>query len=341
MRTLPRLALTLCVLVLFSGAFTTCQAEDISAKRTFFAMDTVMTLNVPSADEELLDQCTARVMALEQLLSVTDEGSEIFALNTFGEAALSEDTEAILRFALDMGADTDGALDITLYPIVRAWGFTTGTYRVPSEQEISELLKSVDYRRVTLSDGYACLESGMMADLGSVAKGYAADELACLLRENGVTSGLLDLGGNLYCLGSKENNQPWRVALKDPQGTGYAAALEISDCAVVTSGCYERCFEAEDGTVYGHIFDPESGCPVDNGILSVTVIGKQAALCDALSTALFAMGTQRAAAYLKTQPDAEAILFCEDKRIWATQGLSSSLTLLGEYADWTIEWIDR
>lgn len=332
----------LAVIALYNGALAQADgASEQGGKITFFAMDTVMNINVPDADDALLNQCAARVDEMERLWSVTDETSEIARLNANGEAAISPDTEAILSFALNMCVDTDGALDITMYPISRAWGFTTGEYRVPTQKEIDTLLADVDYRRVNVSDGTTSIDAGCMVDLGSVAKGWATNELVQLLEDAGIKSGLLDLGGNIYCIGSKSGGAKWKIALKDPLGDEYCAALEVSDCAVVTSGCYERYFVAEDGTTYGHIFDPATGRPVDNGMLSVTVIGRDAAMCDALSTALFVMGRDKAIDYISRYPELNAVLVCDDEKIYATDGIRDSFTPMGDYVNWEMCWIER
>ena len=316
-----------------------CFSAQAAESRTFFAMDTVMTLQAPSAGEALLDRCEARVAELEEKLSVTEEGSWIARLNA-GEAVNADDeVRALIAFALQMGAETDGALDITLYPIVRAWGFTTGDYRVPSDDEISALLSHVDYRAVSVSDAEIRLPEGAMIDLGSIAKGYASDVLAELLRENGVESALMDLGGNVYCVGSKENGKPWRVGIQSPDGDGYIAALSVSDCAVVTSGAYERYFESE-GVRYGHIFDPSTGRPVSGDLLSVTVIGENGARCDALSTALFVMGSEKACAWLEAHDDVEALLL-NAEGLMITEGLRGCMKISENYADRVIRWIER
>lgn len=329
-----RFSMLLALLTLFSSA---C-AE---TSRTFFAMDTVMTLWAADAPGALLEACEAEVMRLEALLSATDPDSEIYRLNSTGQAALSPDTMALLQFARDMGECTGGALDVTLYPIVRAWGFTTGGTRVPDAAELRQLLPLVDYRQIALhADGTALLPEGVMVDLGGVAKGYASDGIADQLRQAGVQSALIDLGGNLYCLGTKADGSDWRVGVRNPLGDGYCAALSVRDRAVVTSGNYERAFIAEDGTRYGHIFDPGTGYPVDGDLLSATIIGREGALCDALSTALFVMGSAQAAEYLKGQDEVEAILMCADGRILATAGLRETLRPMGEFEAWEIQWIE-
>lgn len=329
------LAAALAYLLLAAPAYA-CAEES----RTFFAMDTAMSLRIWGGDSALADACVARIEQLEALFSPTAEDSEIARLNRYGACELSEPTSELLNFALDICEATGGALDVTLYPVVRAWGFTTGEYRVPDEAELSALLAHVDYRGVQLSAGAASLEPGAMVDLGSVAKGYASDELAELLRAGGVTSALIDLGGNIYCLGGKADGSDWRIGVRDPFGEGYCAVLTRSDCAIVTSGSYERYFEAADGTRYGHIFDPSSGRPVENDLVSVTVTGESGALCDALSTALFVMGSERAAGFLSGRSDVSAILMRSDETFLVSRALAGSFAPAGAFDSWTVEWLD-
>lgn len=169
---------------------------------TVFAMDTVMSLSVYGE----MTGCVTGGRALKRmkgLFSVTDENSEIHELNSRGKAKLSEDTERLLESALKMCSRTQGTLDISIYPVVKSWGFTTGEYHVPGKEERAQLLENVDYRKIRLTSGHASLEPDMEIDLGSVAKGYTGDELLALLRENGITSALLNLGGNVQDLGKQ------------------------------------------------------------------------------------------------------------------------------------------
>ena len=333
-RALPALAL----LLLLATA-----AARADASHTFFAMDTVMTVTVPDANSALLTACEEEVRRLEALFSVTDEASEIARLNAAGKAALSDETAAVLRFALDMGDKTGGALDVTLYPVVRAWGFTTaaGDYRVPDDDELAALTALVDWRQVALEGAEASLPEGAMVDLGAVVKGYASDRLAALLREGGTGSALIDLGGNICCVGAKQNGKAWRIGIRDPKDTsGFVGALSVTDKAVVTSGSYERFFTAEDGAVYGHIFDPATGRPADSGVISATVVGENGMLCDALSTALYVMGVEKAGELLKTIDGVDAVLVDEDGVLWITRGLKDAFTPMGAYAWAAVRYLD-
>ena len=300
---------------------------------TFFAMDTVMEITV-YGDPSLLETVKEEILSLEKKLSVTDEESEIFHLNQEKEQLLSSDTEELLDRSLRLCRQTDGNLDISIYPVVRAWGFTTGEYRVPSGEELQELLTYVDYTKISLDGSRAFLKEGMQIDLGSVAKGYAGDRVIGLFRESGVTSALLNLGGNVQALGTKPDGSLWKIAVRNPAGDGYAGALEIADKAVVTSGGYERYFE-QDGKTYRHIMDPKTGLPVDNGLLSVTIVGNEGTLCDAYSTALFVMGLSDALDFWRKTEDVsfDAVFLTEDGRVVITEGLEDCFTLTGEYAN--------
>ena len=285
-----------------------------------------MTLRLyEGGDENTLDQAEARVRELEGLWSVTDGTSEISTLNHDGSAELSPETAELLGAALDMCRRTDGALDISTYPVLRAWGFTTGEYSVPGGEAIAALLPLVDYGRVALEAGAAALPPGMEIDLGSVAKGYTGDALAALLKQGGAASALLDLGGNIQAVGSKPDGSPWRVAIRDPAGDGNIGVVEVVDQVVVTSGGYERYFE-EDGVRYWHIIDPATGWPARSGLTSVTVVGESGLLCDGLSTALFVMGREGALEHWRQHRDFEAVLVSEDGSVTITAGLEGRFT---------------
>lgn len=307
-----------------------------AAERTLFAMDTVMTLRLyEGGDEGLLDGAEARVRELEGLWSVTDENSEISALNRDGGARLSPDTAALLGAALELCGRTGGALDISVYPVLRAWGFTTGDYAVPDGETLAALLPLVDCTQVSLEGNRASLPPGMELDLGSVAKGYTGDTLAGYLKDNGAASALLDLGGNIQAVGAKPDGSPWRVAIRDPAGEGSVGVVAVADQAVVTSGGYERYFE-EDGVRYWHILDPKTGKPARNGLASVTVVGESGLMCDALSTALFVMGRDGALEHWRQYRDFEAVFVADDGSVTITAGLEGRFALADQSRALTI-----
>lgn len=328
MRRIAALAL---IFVLLCGCV---PADEPLPSTSFFAMNTPMSVQI-DGDETLLRGVEDLVYSLERKLSVTDEKSEIFAINSNGGGKVSSDTAELIDFALDMCADTDGALDITIYPVVRAWGFTANDvdyeYRVLGDDEISELLALVDYRKVEISDNSVTLGEGMMLDLGAVAKGYASDRIAGYLRQNGVTSALLNLGGNVYALGKKPNGTEWTIGVADPTNGGYLGSMQVADMAVVTSGGYERFFTGSDGVRYHHIIDPSTGRPAESGLASVTVVGDSGARCDALSTALFVMGPDAAYDYWREHGGFEAVFLTADGELFVTAGLEDNFITQGEY----------
>ena len=297
-----------------------------AATKTVFAMDTVMELTI-YGDEAALSDMESELHRLESLFSVTDPDSEIYAANQAGHAALSDETAALLRSALSLCARTDGALDLTIYPVLCAWGFTTGVYAVPSTETLTALLPAVDYRRVHLETDPSAvrLDPDTQLDLGSVAKGYAGERLAALLRARGVDSALLNLGGNVQTVGTKPDGADWRIGIRSPGSDGTLCILSVQDKAVVTSGGYERYFE-QDGQLYWHILDPFTGCPAHSGLQTVTVVGDSGTICDGLSTALFVMGLDRAAALYRQSNDFEAILLTDDNVLYITEGLQARFT---------------
>ncbi len=326
---LKKLLLPICLALTFSAcAKAPAPVEPKTSK--LFAMDTVMDLSVYTDDDSLLTEAADLVSQLEHSLSTTDSNSEIYTANSTGSAVLSDSTAELLERALGFCEKTDGALDLSIYPVVRAWGFTTGTYQVPAQQELDSLLKYVDYQKIAYSsaDQTVSLPEGMEIDLGSVAKGYTSDRLIQLFRENGVTSALLNLGGNVQTLGTKPDGSLWRIGIKDPSGNSYLGVLSTADQAVITSGGYERFFEGEDGTIYWHIIDPKTGYPAKNGLISATAVGAEGVYCDALSTALFIMGPEKAADFWREHRDFETILVTEQNEVLITPGLADSFQLM-------------
>ena len=321
--------------LLFAGCSSGSPKEYVT---DFFAMDTIMSITAyGKGAEDGAGAAARRIVELERLLSVTDVNSEIYALDHGGNAVVSPETADLISFALEVAESTGGALEPTIYPVLSAWGFTADNNRVPSAEEISELLKKVDHKRVSIDGNTVTLGEGMMLDLGAVAKGYAGDEAERIMRENGVESALIYLGGNIQLLGKKPDGGEWRLGIKDPAGAGNVGILSASDCAVVTSGNYERSFTADDGTVYGHIIDPESGIPVNNGLLSVTIVAKEGRMCDALSTALFVMGSDGAQEYWRANGNFDMILITDDGELFITDGISDSFELDSAHTELSVK----
>ena len=322
---------------------TGCSAESSPepVQGTFFAMGTMMDFTI-YGESGLIDQSESLIASLESLVSVTDTGSELYAINQTGSGTLTGKASSLMEQALEICRRTDGALDLSIYPIVRAWGFTTGSYQVPDEAEIQALLPLVDYRKIQYdaATGTVTLPEGMEIDLGSVAKGYAGQLAAQMLREHGVQSALLNLGGNVQTVGAKPDGSPWQIGIKDPQGEDAMMVLSVEDQAVVTSGGYERYFE-QDGQTYWHIMDPSTGHPADSGLISVTIVGDEGVVCDGLSTALFVMGLEKAADLWAQSGDFEAVFVTASGEVYITEGLRDRFALTEQYADTPVSVIER
>lgn len=326
--------LLLAVLLLGCAACGNQQPEENpsneKASTGLFAMDTYLNLTAyGDGGPEALDLAQERIRELESLWSVTDEHSEIYAVNHSGgeTVTVSKDTADLVRYALDMAERTGGVLEPTLYPVLTAWGFTTDSFQIPAQEEIDRLLETVDYTRITLQDAALTVPDGMQLDLGAVGKGYAADETAAVLRENGVESALLDFGGNILTIGTKPDGSPWRVGVRDPDSEGNLGVLEIANQSVVVSGGYEKYFIGEDGERYWHVLDPATGVPARSGLMQTAIVSGESKRCDALSTALFVMGLDGAIQHWREHQDFEMVLLAEDGTVIITEGLAEAFSL--------------
>lgn len=294
-------------------------------------MDTVVTLEA-YGDSAALDAAQAEILRLEQLFSIGEPQSDVARLNAQGTLTLSSETAALLAAAREISVASGRALDVTIGPVVRLWGWYDGSPTVPEAAELTAALALVDYERLRLEGLDAALEKpGMAVDLGGIAKGYAAGSAAKVLHDQGVTSALLNLGGNIRAVGAKPDGSPWIVGIADPQDpSSYCGTVEVTDCAVVTSGDYQRYF-TQDGQTYHHIFDPETGFPADTGLRSVTVLCEDDTWADGLSTALFVLGLQDGAALWRSCPvDFEAV-FLTDDGISITEGLKGRFHCQEDY----------
>ena len=305
-----------------------CSCGVQSASRDMFAMDTVISVQAHGNNSNAAVNAAAdRIKELEKLFSVTDADSDISHINASGTAEVSGSTEYVLTEALKVCADTDGALDITIYPVLREWGFTTSEYRVPTNDEIAAALAETGYERVSVSGNTVTVPAGYMLDLGSCAKGYAGDEALAAMREAGVTSALVNLGGNVAALGTKPDGSDWSVGIANPFSPNELLGIvKVHDKSVVTSGGYQRYFTDEDGNTYIHILDPATGRPAGSGLVSVTVIGENGLLCDALSTALFVMGKDKATGYRQEHGGFGMVLVTADGRIYITDDIAGTFT---------------
>ena len=307
-----------------SSSDASCAAEEASEE--FFAMDTKMTVKVyGEGAPEAAREAKERLLALDALWSATREGSDVARLNSgAGEAiALSPKTMRLLRMSEEVREETKGALDVTLAPLLQLWGFTGGVHRVPTAEEIEAARALTGAGKLKLDEaaGTARLEKGSSVELGAVAKGYAGELVAAELKSRGVRSAILDLGGNIEVIGAREGGAPWRIGLRNPFGGALLGTVAVTDAAVVTSAIDQRFFTDEEGNRYWHILDPATGKPAASGLASATVVASSGGRADALSTALFVMGAERAAAFWRERQDFEMVLVGMDGHVWITEGL--------------------
>jgi len=291
-----------------------------------FAMDTYMNLKA-WCDKSVVNEGVSLIESLESTLSVTSPDSDTSHINQSNgtPVTVSEDTVKLIQTALKIGEESSGALDITVYPVLKEWGFTTQDYKIPDADTLSELLSRVDDAQIQLNGSSVTLPEGYALDFGSLAKGYTSDRLMQLFRENGAQSAIVNLGGNVQTLGCKPDGSLWTVAVTNPFSISENLCIfKVENKAVITSGNYERFFTGEDGKNYWHIIDPSDGYPADNGLVSVTVVGESGLLCDALSTALFVEGTDKAIAHWKKSDDFEIILVTDDQRILVSENLTDT-----------------
>ena len=301
-----------------------------NASAQIFAMDTYMELTAYGKNaEEAVETAKDEIERLDALLSTGNEKSEISQLNKNKKGKVSADTQYLLNRSLTIYEETDEAFDITIYPIMRAWGFTGEEYRIPSEEELQSLLQLVDASSLQYdaSTQTLTLPEGVEIDFGGIAKGYTSQKVAQIMQEYDITSAILNLGGNVQLVGAKPDGSSWKVAIKSPdEQEEYLGVLSAQNKAIITSGGYERYFE-ENGRKYHHIIDPKTGMPAYNGLQSVTIVSEDGTLADGLSTALYVMGTETAVRFWQNHSDAfDVILYTDDGTLYVTEGIADTFT---------------
>ncbi len=273
----------------------------------------------------------AGIREVEQKMSVTIPASEISEINRNAgvkAVSVSDETYGLIEEALRIAAETNGALDITVGPLVGEWGIGSENAHVPPEQTIETLLSLVGYQDVELDSRAKTVflpKKGMKIDLGAVAKGFAADEAVRLLRDAEVDRGIIDFGGNIVVFGRKQGKGFWRIGIQQPDDSRgkYFGIVELEQGAVVSSGTYERYF-IRDGIRYHHILDPAAGYPVRNSLESVTIVTESGTEADAYSTAVFVMGLETGFSFITEKNGLEAVFVTKEKNVYVTEGLRES-----------------
>jgi len=279
-------------------------------------------------DKETFEKAFDRIEDIENKMSTHIETSDVYLINQnagIAPVVVSQDTFTVIQKALAVAELSDGAFDITVGPLVDAWGIGSDQARVPSQTEIDSLLPLIDYTQVILNEEdlsvYLPYE-GMGIDLGGIAKGYAADEVAQILKDEGVKKAIVNLGGNVLTIGSRVDDTPWRIGVQNPEADrgGHVMILKLVDQALVTSGPYERFLEV-DGNIYHHILDTTTGYPVETTLTSASIITHESFIADALSTAIYSEGIEKGLDLINAIDTVDAIFIDDQRNIYLSESL--------------------
>lgn len=318
----------LLAVLLLLPALSACKEKEITQQsQVVFYFDTVTTINIYTNDDKLLSDVEEECLRYERLLSKTVEGSDVWNINHANgqRVAVSEETRALIMMALGYSRQSGGRFDITVEPCVALWDFTgEGMGILPDAGELAAAAEKVDWTQVDVNEDGVMIPAGMSIDLGAIAKGYISDMIAKFLMDRGVTSGYLNVGGNVRAIGSKPDGSPWRIGIQDPEGArdqSIVGVVTLSGDSVVTSGIYERGFVV-DGVCYHHILDPETGWPVQNELAGISIVTENACMADALSTTVFTMGLEEGTAFIEGLAGVDAIFVTREGDVTWTSGLN-------------------
>ncbi|MGL4362937.1 MAG: FAD:protein FMN transferase [Cellulosilyticaceae bacterium] len=304
-------------------------------RKTHIMMGTSVTITLYDYDDpNILDYAFEKIRQLESALSLNKSNTLLDKVNQqagLSPVVVNQDFFNVVERGLYYSILTNGAFDVTIGPLVKLWNIGFSDARVPSEQEIDNILPLINYNNITLdatNNTIFLKNPNMKLDLGSIAKGYAADQIAELLRFHGVEHAIIDLGGNVYTLGSKLDGTSWKVGIQDPYNPRGAIIghIPVSNKSIVTSGIYERFLKVDDAS-YHHILNPKDGYPYSNDIVSVTIISDYSVDGDALSTAVFSMGIEQGLNFVESLDGIEAIFISTDNVLYLTDGIKNDFTL--------------
>lgn len=299
---------------------------DTVCKITIFDMDNMSKENA----EDAIDKSYKEAAKYEKVFSRQVDGSELWNLNKKGELEASDDLFTVIQAGLKYGDISGGKFDITMGPVLDLWKFNKeGVNQLPKEEDIKKALELVDYKIVEaskLNDSQNLVKtagSGSEIDLGGIAKGYICDRISESLSDRGVTSAIVNLGGNITVIGEKPGNKPFNVAIEKPfsERKDMIGIVKMKNGTIVTSGTYERYVEV-GGKKYHHILDPATGWPIDTDVVSVTILSKigNSMECDAMSTTALLLGSERGLQLIEQAPEMEALFQLKDGTITKSSG---------------------
>jgi len=301
-----------------------CGRQDFIVKETRTLMDTFCEISCYGTDRDsaaiAIDAAFKELERIERVLSRFDENSEVSRINNsagLGKVKATKEVFDLTERAVYYSRISGGAFDITIAPLMEVWGFARRNKSVPDADTVDSVLKNVGYENIELRPGELSirfLNKGTKLDFGGIAKGYAADRAKGVLVSYGIKNALVNLGGNIFALGSAPGERPWKIGIQDPLHNGrMLKSLKLTNRAISTSGNYERFFEIS-GRRYSHIINPVTGQPCE-GIISVTVVADTAEEADALSTAIFVMGEKKGIELARSLKDMYVLILGEDGKI--------------------------
>ena len=311
---------------------TTNKEQITPLSKTEIFMGTVVNIKIyDKYDENIINKAFDKIEEIENLVSLNKEETEIQKLNDnagIKPVKLSDETYYIIKEAYRYSKESSGGYDLTIGPLVKLWNIGTEQVKVPTKDEIQQVISKIDYNKIEMNDETKevyLTQKGMKIDLGSIAKGYTADEVAKLLKQEGVKQAIIDIGGNIYAMGLKNNTEEWTIGIQDPFSDRgeIVGSVAVSDKSVVTSGIYERYME-KDGVKYHHILNPKTGYPYESDIAGVTIIADKSIDADALSTVVFTKGIEEGIEFIENQEGSQAIFISKDKKIYLTSGIKNN-----------------
>lgn len=306
------------------------EETDTSISKTGFYFDTVIKITLYNSDDaDYLDGCFALADKYENLLSATIESSDVSKINAANGSpvTVSPETAELIREGIDYGTLSSGQFDITIGKLSSLWDFSENPGIVPDADAIVSAVSTIHYQNITVSGNTVTLNDPDAAiDLGGIAKGFIADKMKAYLNENGITSGIINLGGNVLIIGPKEDGSDYRIGIQKPfSDTGTAlATVSIPDGTVVSSGVYERYFK-KDGVLYHHLLNPKTGYPYENDLTGVTIICSRSVDGDGLSTTCFSLGLEDGMKLIESLPDTEAIFITSDGELHTSSGVGTTI----------------
>lgn len=302
-----------------------CAKNEEVYERTEFMMDTVINLKIyDGKNDEAMEKGIKELENIEKIMSGHIDTSDVSKINKnagIEAVEVDENLYNIIKNAKHIAEISGGGYDPTIGPLVELWDINEGKNNrdsLPEKEDIEKARELVDYKKLQILDGNRIyLENkGMKIDLGGIVKGYAADRVKEIFEDNGVKSAIIDLGGNIFTLGTRPDGGKWKIGIQNPifQDRGYLGILGLENKTIVTSGAYERYFEL-DGKRYHHIIDQDTGYPSDSDLSSVSIISNNSEEADALSTAVFVLGYEKGKALIDELEDVEAIYVLKNKNV--------------------------